>query len=594
MLSIGQLLRDRYRVDALPDATAGLMAYRGYDVEEDRACAIKEFEGEDAARFERAAEALASHHHPNLPALHDYFTFDSCLYVILEWPEGENLQTRLKRDGKLAENEATQWISQVLTALDYVRTLNLPVGRGGFSPAHLWIDPDGQAKLYGPGLAELTAPPDRAPFTAPEGGDDARADIYAAGAALFALLTGRLPEQASPRKFNPDVTLPTAQVIQRALAHRPEARYPTIREMRKALGRAKPQTREARVDLALGTPRVKPQPILAGLAVVILLIIGALFLRDSLTAAVRVTPTPNNAGATATLPSPSSTPVPTTAPTRPARTIAAPTSTPSPRPPSALPPVATLSLTPQAGATASSPSDTMVLVYVPAGEFIMGSPDDDPQAFGNEKPEHKVNLPAFWIDRTEVTNAQYQLCVEAGNCTPPATVDSATRPGYYTDPTYAGHPVIWVNWRQATAYCEWAGRRLPTEAEWEKAARGADGRAYPWGNQPPDNTLLNFNLAAGDTTRAGSFPNGASPYGALDMSGNIVEWVEDYYYDSYFVFVFNTVTPTPSFLGGVRTLRSSSWNDLLANIRAASRRYSTSETAAYNNVGFRCASTERP
>jgi serine/threonine-protein kinase len=591
MLNVGQLLRDRYRVDALPDATAGLLAfaYRGYDLEEDRACAIKEFEGEDAARFERAAEALASHHHPNLPALYDYFTLDSGLYVILEWPEGENLQARLKRDGKLAENEATQWVSQTLTALDYVRTLNLPLERGGFSPAHIWIDPDGQAKLYGPGLTELAAPPDRAPFTAPEGGDDARADIYAAGATLFALLTARLPEQASPRKFNPAITLPTAQVIQRALAHRPEARYATIREMRKALGRAKP--RAERVDLALGTPRVRPQPILIGLIVIILLIMGALFLRGPLTAAIRATPTPNDSGATATVPQPSSTPAPTTAPTRPASTVVAPTSTPSPRPPSATP---TLNLTPEAGATAISPIDNMALVFVPAGEFIMGSPDDDPQAFGNEKPEHKVSLPAFWIDRTEVTNAQYQLCVAAGACTPPARTDSVTRASYYGDPAFDDHPVIWVNWVQAGAYCEWASRRLPTEAEWEKAARGADGRAYPWGDQQPDNTLLNFNLAAGDTTKAGSFPNGASPYGALDMSGNIVEWVADYYYDSYFVIVFNTVTPTPSFLGGVRTLRSSSWNDLLANIRAASRRYSASETAAYNNVGFRCASTDRP
>ncbi len=586
MLTPGQLLRDRYRIDALPEGN--LLAYRGYDVEEERACAIKEFEGEEAALFERSAEALASHHHPNLPALYDHFTLDSRLYVILEWPEGENVQARLKRDGKLAENEATQWVSHILAALDYVRALNLPLGRGGFSPAHLWIDPGGQAKLYGPGLTELTAPPDRAPFAAPEGGDDARADIYSAGATLFALLTARLPEQASPRKFNPDITLPTAQVIQRALAPRPEARFATIREMRKALGRAKPSTHEARVDLALGTPRVKPQPIVISLIIIILLIAGALFLRDPLIAAVRATPTPAVSDVTATAPLPSSPHVPSATPTN---TLPAPTRTSSPRPPSATP---TPNLTPEVGTTALSPADTMVLVFVPAGEFIMGSPGDDPQAFGNEKPAHSESVASFWIDRTEVTNAQYQLCLSAGACAPPARTDSVTRSSYYDSPAFEDYPVIWVNWQQATAYCAWAGRRLPVETEWEKAARGTDGRAYPWGNQPPDNTLLNFNLASGDTTRVGSFPNGASPYGALDMSGNIVEWVEDFYYDSYFVKVFNTVTPSPSFLGGVHALRSSSWNDLFANIRAASRRYSADDRAAYNNVGFRCASTDKP
>ncbi|MBI3241994.1 MAG: SUMF1/EgtB/PvdO family nonheme iron enzyme, partial [Chloroflexi bacterium] len=505
MLSVGQLLRDRYRVESLPEGN--LLAYRGHDVEEDRACAIKEFEGEEVALFERSAEALASHNHPNLPALYEHFTLDSRLYVVLEWPEGENLQARLKRDGKLAEPEATQWVSQTLTALDYIRTLNLPLGRGGFSPAHVWIDSGGQAKLYGPGLTELAAPPDRAPFTAPEGGDDARADIYSAGATLFALLTARLPEQASPRKFNPDITLPTAQVIQRALAHRPEARYATIRDMRKALGRAKPRAREARVDLALGAPRVKPQPLLIGLGLIALLIIGALIVRNPLAATISATPTLAESGATATVPQPSSTPVPAITLTN---TAPVPTRTPSSRPPSATP---FLNLTPEVGTTAISPVDNMVLVFVPAGEFIMGSPDDDLQAFGNEKPEHAENVAAFWLDRSEVTNAQYQLCVEAGDCAPPARTDSTTRSSYYGAPAFDDYPVIWVNWLQAGAYCEWAGRRLPTEAEWEKAARGTDGRAYPWGNQPPDNTLLNFNLASGDTTQVGAFPNGASPYG---------------------------------------------------------------------------------
>jgi serine/threonine-protein kinase len=590
MLTPGQVLRDRYRIEAPPDA--GMLAYRGYDTVENRACAIKEFEGEEAARLEREAEALASHRHPNLPLLYDHFKFNTRLYAVLEWPEGENLQTRLRRGGKLAESEATQWVSQILGALDYVRTLNLPISRGGFSPAHIWIEPDGQPKLYGPGLTELAAPLDRAAFSTPNG-DDTRSDVYAAGATLFNLLTGRTPEQTSPRKANPLITLPTAQVVERALAPRPEARYATLREMRKALGRAKPKN--GRIELTLKSSSSFPAwPILVGILGIGVLVIGGWILRGPIMA--RVGPTAAGPGVTATLPAPTSTLFAVSTAVGEA-THPPLTPTRTPRPPTASQTVTAtpkIDLTPKAGLTAIAQSDGMILAFVPAGEFIMGAPENDPQAFANEKPQHKVNVEAFWIDRTEVTNAQFQNCVTAEACKPPSSEDSVTRKGYYVDPVYADYPAIWVNWGQAEAYCRWAGRRLPTEAEWEKAARGVDGRLYPWGDQPPDNTLLNFALAAGDTTAVGSFPNGASPYGALDMSGNVVEWVDGFYYDSYFPFVLNTVTPTASFKGGVRILRSSSWNDLPANIRAASRRYSTLAAASYNNVGFRCASTARP
>jgi serine/threonine-protein kinase len=590
MLTPGQVLRDRYRIEAPSDA--GMLAYRGYDTVENRACAIKEFEGEEAARLEREAEALASHRHPNLPLLYDHFKFNTRLYAVLEWPEGENLQTRLRRGGKLAESEATQWVSQILGALDYVRTLNLPISRGGFSPAHIWIEPDGQPKLYGPGLTELAAPLDRAAFSTPNG-DDTRSDVYAAGATLFNLLTGRTPEQTSPRKANPLITLPTAQVVERALAPRPEARYATLREMRKALGRAKPKN--GRIELTLKSSSSFPAwPILVGILGIGVLVIGGWILRGPIMA--RVGPTAAGPGVTATLPAPTSTLFAVSTAVGEA-THPPLTPTRTPRPPTASQTVTAtpkIDLTPKAGLTAIAQSDGMILAFVPAGEFIMGAPENDPQAFANEKPQHKVNVEAFWIDRTEVTNAQFQNCVTAEACKPPSSEDSVTRKGYYVDPVYADYPAIWVNWGQAEAYCRWAGRRLPTEAEWEKAARGVDGRLYPWGDQPPDNTLLNFALAAGDTTAVGSFPNGASPYGALDMSGNVVEWVDGFYYDSYFPFVLNTVTPTASFKGGVRILRSSSWNDLPANIRAASRRYSTLAAASYNNVGFRCASTARP
>ncbi len=585
MLALGQCLRDRYRIDALPDLPPDLNAYRAYDIVENRLCAIKEFGGEAAIQREREAAALLSHRHPNLPLCYDAFTLDSSLYVVFEWPEGETLQARLERAGRLPEADATRWLNQILTALDYSHTLNLPIAPEGFSPACLWLAPDGRPRLYA-GLTALTA---AEPYTAPEGGSGPRAAIYAAGATLFNLLTGHAPEPASPRKYTPTLNAATAQVIQRALNHRPEARFASIRDMRKALGRAKANDR---LTLALGEPRhTLPLASLLGLAIGVTLIsIGLFYWRiyQPAGAAALSTPTATPGVATSI---PSVPPVPSVPPipSIPSVPSSSPTPSPSPQPPTPTP-----NLTPQPGATAVAQTDNMILAFVPEGDFRMGSLNDDPQAFGNEKPQHTVFAPSFWIDLTEITNAQYRQCVTAKACAEPINVDSLTQKGYYQAAEYDEYPVIWVSWRQAKAYCEWAGRRLPTEAEWEKAARGTDGRLYPWGNQPPDNTLLNFNFAAKGPTRVGSFPNGASPYGALDMAGNVVEWVDGFYYDSYFVVVSNTVTPTPAFLGGVRVLRSSSWHDLFENIRVASRRYSLTETGAYSDVGFRCASDAFP
>jgi formylglycine-generating enzyme required for sulfatase activity len=197
------------------------------------------------------------------------------------------------------------------------------------------------------------------------------------------------------------------------------------------------------------------------------------------------------------------------------------------------------------GDTWTRPSDGMVMVYVPAGEFEMGNDNDGVgyarqlcneyykahiargictwERFEDELPAHTVALDGLWIDRTEVTNAKYRRCVEAGACDPPANSGSHTRDRYYDDSAYGDYPVVYVDWYQAAGYCAWAGGRLPTEAEWEYAARGSEGRMFPWGSAF-DGTRLNYceaNCEFGyadetvddghaDTAPTGQFPAGAS------------------------------------------------------------------------------------
>ncbi|NLI41381.1 MAG: SUMF1/EgtB/PvdO family nonheme iron enzyme, partial [Caldisericales bacterium] len=173
--------------------------------------------------------------------------------------------------------------------------------------------------------------------------------------------------------------------------------------------------------------------------------------------------------------------------------------------------------------------DEMLMVYVPAGEFEMG--DEDGAL--DEQPVHTVYLDEYWIDQTEVTNGQYERCVAADSCTVPKSSYSSTRDSYYGNRSYADYPVIYVDWNQADAYCKWAGGRLPTEAEWEKASRGTDGRDYPWGDSIDENHA-NYDGNIGDTSEVGRYPKGASPYGALDMAGNVWEWVSDWYAEDYY------------------------------------------------------------
>jgi formylglycine-generating enzyme required for sulfatase activity len=282
-------------------------------------------------------------------------------------------------------------------------------------------------------------------------------------------------------------------------------------------------------------------------------------------------------GPAAETPTPTSIPTPTPAPVK-----VVPTPTPVPAPPTPTPrPTPTPAPTPAPEETAAptAPPVADIMIEIPAGTFTMGSDTGE----GDEAPAHEVDLPAFEIDKFEVVNADFAQFVEAT--------------GYQTDAEKAGssknwrddaegkdnHPVVRVSWNDAVAYCEWVGKRLPTEAEWEKAARGTEGWMYPWGDEWDPSKANVKETGLRGTAAVGSFGAGASPYGVEDMAGNVWEWTADWYepypgsdYQSdYFGQKFKVV-------------RGGGWFEMEDAVRTTNRDL-TSDTAANDDLGFRCA-----
>jgi formylglycine-generating enzyme required for sulfatase activity len=226
--------------------------------------------------------------------------------------------------------------------------------------------------------------------------------------------------------------------------------------------------------------------------------------------------------------------------------------------------------------------DQRPMAFIPAGPFLMGASETDENAAPEERPQREVVVEAFWIDLYEVTHEEYALCVQVGDCNSPAELDSRGF-SYEYAAAIRNSPVINVSWDNAAGYCAWAGKRLPTEAEWEKAARGTDARLYPWGNDPdafhkawycngciyvPDHPEVYDDFSR--PMEVGFFTDGVSPYGVFDMAGNVWEWVDGWFAD------------------GLRPARGGGWTSQSISLRVTARE-GRDPTSTWVDVGFRCA-----
>jgi serine/threonine-protein kinase len=621
-LNAGDVLQNRYRVVRLLGQGGMGAVYQAWDTRLDVSVALKEMTPQPGLdphtltqlcqQFQQEARVLARLSHPHLVTVTDYFEDRGNAYLVMQFVEGESLADRIAWDGVLPEDQVLDWADQLLAALAYCHAQG--VLHRDVKPQNIIIRPDGQAVLVDFGLVKLWDPsdphtrtamrgmgtPEYAPpeqyDTAP-GHTDPRSDIYSMGAMLYHALTGQAPPTATQRIVDPTALVPVRSLNPRISPHveaavvqavelQPAVRFQDAQEMATALRVGVPAPglpKRQPTKVMPGAPSAaRPWPrripvwawAVGGLAGVALVVsIAAGLGRES-------TPTP--------MPVPTVTPLPTAAPV------------------------------PSLGDIQTRPADGMVMVYVPAGEFEMGSTDDEidyvmercieeyrgdceRESFEAELWARTVALDGFWVDQTEVTNAQYANCVEAGACEQPARSGSYTHLIYYYGTSaYDDYPVINVSWHQADAYCEWAGARLPTEAEWEYAARGPEGWRYPWGDEF-DGTLLNycdancefdhadetFDDGHEDTAPVGSFPDGASWCGAQDMAGNVLEWVADWA-EGYPSGRQENPTGPPS--GDSRVVRGGSWGSFRVFARCAMR-FGDLPGLSDWYIGFRCVSS---
>jgi serine/threonine-protein kinase len=615
--------------------------YRAFDTRLERDVAIKiirkEKFGTEAMprilkRFEREAKALAHLSHPNIVGIMDHGEHDGTPYLVMAFIPSGTLKGQLGK--QVPYQQAAKILIPIARALAYAHQQKI-IHRD-VKPGNILITTTGDPMLSDFGIAKILDVSDETTLTetgvgigtpeymAPEqaeGKADHRSDIYALGIVFYELITGKKPFTADtpfavllkhakdplprPKQYVPSLPDAVERAIFKVLEKNPSHRYQTMTEFANALEKIAsdkleafaPAISDTTVDEVVAPRRTASfNPVTwiataAAIAVgVICLIVAGIsisWLLPNLTRLSAISPAP---AVTSTSSRPASSPV--------IAAITTPTNAPT----------ATRTLTPTpsiAATTQVSSKDASIMVFVPAGEFTMGGASTI-----GDRPVHKVYLDAFWIDQTEATNAMFNKFVSETNY----VTDAERARGSYiwtggwtyvanaswrapfgpnsNQPLKDNQPVTQVSWNDANAYCKWAKRRLPTEAEWEKAARGSASAIYPWGNSSPTSDYANYGNNVGGLSNVGQYLKGASQYGALDMAGNVYEWVNDWYAANFYSSA-SAQNPTGPVSGDWKIMKGGSWQ-LDANRLHAFEREVSPPNLANTNLGFRCASSTAP